>query len=75
MIAPFSAAFITIISYTLCISAEMSKNLMEMTKEGSNRNFDIKPYLKKYAVLGSIIIAVSFASAGVTILLFSIVTI
>lgn len=75
MIAPFSAAFITIISYTLCISAEMSKKLMEMTKEGSNGNFDIKPYLKKYAVLGSIIIAVSFASAGVTILLFSIVTI
>ncbi|MGN1328435.1 MAG: stage II sporulation protein M [Eubacterium sp.] len=75
MIVPFSAAFVTVISYTLCISAEMSKNLMILTKEGSNRNFDIKPYLKKYAVLGAVIISVSFASAGVTILLFSVVTI
>lgn len=75
MIAPFSAAFITIISYTLCISAEMSKKLMEMTKEGVSGNFDVKPYLKKYFVLGAILIGVSFICAGVTILLFSIVTI
>ncbi len=74
-IVPFSAAFVTIISYTLCISAEMSKNLMEMAKEGSGRTFDIKPYLKKYGVLGAVIIAVSLADAGITILLSGVVTI
>lgn len=75
MIVPISAAFVTVLSYTLCISAEVSKKLMEITKEGSSTNFDIKPYLKKYAILGAVIIAVSFAGAGITVLLYSVVTI
>lgn len=75
MIVPFSAAFVTIISYTLCISADMSKSLINLTREGSNGNFNIKPYLKKYAIIGTLTVAVSFLSAGVTVLLSNLVTI
>ncbi|MCD7797574.1 MAG: hypothetical protein LUG95_08315 [Clostridiales bacterium] len=48
MIIPSVAIFVTIIIYTLCISADMSKNLVKITKQEGGVTFEIKPYLKKY---------------------------
>lgn len=75
MVVPFSAAYVTIISYTLRISSKMSKNLIEVTKEGSTSEFNLKPYVKQYAVIGAVIIIMSLISAGVTTLFFGVVTI
>lgn len=75
MIVPFYTVFSTIIIYTLRISAEMSKTLMHLTKEGSGPTFTIKPFIRNYAIAAAVIIAASFFSAGVTVLLFNVVTI
>lgn len=75
MIVPFCTLFALLISYTLSISAQMSKSLLEITKEGNSEKFDIKPYMKKYSIVGSIIIVASFFNAGITVLLYQIVTI
>lgn len=76
MIVPFVAMFLTIIVYAIQISAQMSKELMDITKDGlANGKYDLKPHLKKLLILGMCIIGVSFISAGLTSLLFGVVTI
>lgn len=75
MIIPFCSVFVTAISYTLRISAEISKSLMSLTKEGSSGGFDIRPYAKEYAIIGTAIIISCLASAGITVLLSKLVTI
>ncbi|MGN0521796.1 MAG: hypothetical protein ACI4IQ_04065, partial [Eubacterium sp.] len=76
MIIPFVALFQTVIAFTIKISTEMSKNLAKIAKNGSaSEGIDIKPYLKKYLILGISIIIAAFVNAGLTTILFSVVTI
>ncbi len=76
MIVPFIALFLTVIAFTIKISTDMSKNLVNMAKNGADTNgMDLKPYLKKYLILGLSMILASLANAGISTLLFSVVTI
>lgn len=76
MLVPFAALFLTVIGYSIDISAKMSKKLIDITKNGLNgEKYDIKPYLKQFLILGVLIIVLSFASAGMTTLLTGVVTI
>ncbi len=76
MLVPFAALFLTVIGYSIDISAKMSKKLIDITKNGLNgEKYDIKPYLKNFLILGVLIIIISFASAGMTTLLTGVVTI
>lgn len=75
MIVPFIALFLTILSFTIKLSTDLSKSLIEIAKNNTNSNsLDVKPYLKKYLLLGLSIIVTAFADAGITTILFSIVS-
>ncbi len=76
MIIPFVSAFLTIISYSIEYSSEMSLNIYEIAKNNDrSKKYDIKPYLNKIFIFGMLIIAVSFISSVIKNLLFGIVTI
>lgn len=76
MIIPFVALFMTVIAFAIKISTEMSKKLIDIaTDKTDEKKLEIKPYLKKYLILGLCIIGAAFANAGLTTLLFSVVTI
>ena len=76
MIIPYIALFITVISFTIKTSNELSAKLINLTKgEGDAQKFELPPYLKKYLLCFGVIILVSIVDSGLTKLLFSVVTI
>lgn len=75
MIIPYIAMFITVISFTINTSNDLSSRLVELTKGESDKKFELTPYLKKYMLYFLVIIAVSLCDSGLTKLLFSVVTI
>lgn len=75
MLIPFAAMFITIISYTIQISADLSKKLLKMTKKENTDDFNVKPSVKKYLLLALFIVITSLTEACLTNLLCSVVTI
>lgn len=74
MIIPHIALFLTVIAYTIKISTDLSKSLMGMAKN-CEKEFNVKPYIKKYLIMAVCIVITSFIDAGLSCLLFSVVTI
>lgn len=75
MLIPFAAMFITIITYTIQISSDLSKSLNKLTKKENTDDFNVKPSVKKYLILALFIVITSLIEACLTNLLFSVVTI
>lgn len=75
MIAPFAALFLTVLIFVIQTSSEMSKEILNITKNKLDYKLDVKPTLKKFLIYGIIIILFSAASALIEILLKSVVTI
>lgn len=76
MIIPFTALFLTVIAYAIKISTELTKKLIELTTNKEfNKKLEVKPFLKSYLLLGLCVIGTAFLNAGMTKLLFSVVTI
>lgn len=75
MIIPYIALFITVISFTINTSNNLSSKLINLTKGEGEKKFELTPYLKKYLLYFGIIIAVSLFDSGLTKMLFSVVTI
>ncbi len=76
MIIPFVALFLTVIASAIKISTQMSKKLADMAMSKSEeKSLEIKPFLHTYLILGICVAAAAFAKAGLTALLFSVVTI
>lgn len=75
MIIPYIALFITVISFTINTSNELSSKLINLTKGEGEKKFELTPYLKKYLLYFAVIIAVSLLDSGLTKVLFSVVTI
>lgn len=75
MIIPYIALFITVISFTINTSNDLSSRLINLTKGEGEKKFELTPYLKKYLLYFGVIIAVSLLDSGLTKMLFSVVTI
>lgn len=77
MIVPFSALFVTVIALTIEISTNLSKNILNCTKntDSSESRVNIKEYTKKYLIYAVLILAVSAINSVMTCLLYSVVTI
>lgn len=76
MLVPYAALFLTVISFTIKLSAELSKQIVGITKNASeNTEFSLKPYIKKYLLLALCIAVTALIDAGLTSLLFTVVTI
>jgi len=75
MLIPFAAMFITIITYAIQISSDLSKRLIKLTKKENTDDFNVKPSVKKYLILALFIVITSLIEACLTNLLFSVVTI
>lgn len=75
MIAPFAALFLTVLIFVIQTSSDMSKQIVDITKNKHDYKLEIKPTLRKFLVYGLIIIAFSGASALIETLLKSVVTI
>lgn len=77
MIVPFSALFVTVIALTIEVSTNLSKNILNCTKntETGESNINIKEYTKKYLIFAVLILAVSAVNSVMTCLLYSVVTI
>lgn len=74
MIIPHIALFLTAIAYTIKISTDLSKSLMDITKN-NEKEFNVKSYIKKYLIMALCIILTALIDAGLSCLLFSVVTI
>lgn len=75
MIVPYTALFVTVITYTMKVSTELSKRIRGLTKGEGEPNFEMLPYLKKYLILSVIVAAAAAVNTGLTKLLFAVVTI
>ncbi|MGN0535230.1 MAG: stage II sporulation protein M [Eubacterium sp.] len=75
MIVPYTALFVTVITYTMKVSTELSKRIRSLTKGEGEQNFEMLPYLKKYLILSVVVAAAAAVNAGLTKLLFAVVTI
>lgn len=76
MLVPYAALFLTVITFTIQISSNLSKVLMSITKKSEeNTQLNLKPYIKKYFILALCIGVTALIDAGLTNLLFTVVTI
>lgn len=76
MLVPYAALFLTVITFTIQISSNLSKELMSITKKSEeNTQLNLKPYIKKYFILALCIAVTALIDAGLTNLLFTVVTI
>ncbi|MGN1201981.1 MAG: stage II sporulation protein M [Eubacterium sp.] len=76
MLIPFAALFLTVIAFTIKLSSSLSKELISITKNtDEHTEFNLKPYIKKYLILALCIVITALADAGLTSLLFTVVTI
>ena len=75
MIVPYIALFMSILSYTISTTSDLSTSLIKLAKgEGSN-HIELPPYYKKYLIYFVMIIAVAVLDSVLTKLLATIVTI
>ena len=75
MIAPFAALFLTVLIFVIQTSSNMSKQIVDITKNNLDYKLDVKPTLRKFLIYGLIIIAFSGVCALIETLLKSVVTI
>ena len=75
MIAPFAAAFLTVLIFAINTGSDMSKEIVKLTKNQENYKLDVKPTMKKFLIYGTVLIVVSALSALLETLLRSVVTI
>mgnify|MGYP000040828106 FL=1 len=75
MIAPFAAAFLTVLIFAINTGSDMSKQIVKLTKNQENYKLDVKPTMKKFLIYGTVLIVVSALSALLETLLRSVVTI
>ena len=75
MIVPFISLYITILSFVIKESIDLSEKLIALAKGEGGEKIDLPPYLKKYMLYFLIIIAIALLSSGLTKLLLSVVTI
>lgn len=75
MIVPFVALYLSILSYVIIESIELSNNIILVTKGEGHTKIDMSPYLKKYSIYFIITILITMLSTGLTKLLLSVVTI
>ena len=75
MIAPFAALFLTVLIFVIQTSSNMSKQIVNITKNNLDYKLEVKPTLRKFLIYGLIIIAFSGVCALIETLLKSVVTI
>lgn len=76
MLVPYTALFLTVISFAVNESAALSKKLIMLTKNKSSvSEFSLMPHIKKYIILAVGVALTAITDAGLTCLLFSVVTI
>lgn len=75
MIVPYTALFITVISFVINNSTSLSKDIRALTKGERELNFDLAPYIKEYLILALIITVVALIDCSLTKLLINVVTI
>lgn len=75
MIAPFAAAFLTVLIYAINAGSDMSKQIVNLTKNQGDFKFDVKPTMKKFLIYGIVLIITSAVSALLETLIRSVVTI
>lgn len=76
MLVPYIALFLTIIAFTIKLSTSLSKQLISLTKNtDEHAELSLKPYIKEYLIFALCITITSLLEAGLTNLLFTIVTI
>ncbi len=76
MLVPYIALFLTVIAFTIKLSTSLSKELIGLTKNSDEHTeLSLKPYIKKYLLFALCIAITSLIDAGLTNLLFTIVTI
>lgn len=76
MLVPYIALFLTVIAFTIKLSTSLSKQLISLTKNtDEHTELSLKPYIKKYLIFALCITITSLLEAGLTNLLFTIVTI
>ena len=75
MIAPFTALFLTVLIFVIQTSSNMSKQIVDITKNNLDYKLEVKPTLRKFLIYGLIIIAFSGVCALIETLLKSVVTI
>ena len=75
MIAPFAALFLTVLIFVIQTSSNMSKQIVDITKNNLDYKLEVKPTLRKFLIYGLIIIAFSGVCALIETLLKSVVTI
>lgn len=75
MIAPFAALFLTVLIFVIQTSSNMSKQIVDLTKNNLDYKLEVKPTLRKFLIYGLIIIAFSGVCALIETLLKSVVTI
>lgn len=76
MLVPYVALFLTVIAFTINLSTSLSKELISLTKNSDEHmELSLKPYIKKYLLFALCIAVTALIDAGLTNLLFTIVTI
>lgn len=76
MLVPYIALFLTVIAFTIKLSTSLSKELIGLTKNSDEHTeLSLKPYIRKYLLFALCIAITSLIDAGLTNLLFTIVTI
>lgn len=76
MLIPYIALFLTVIAFAIKQSTSLSKQLVSVTKSSEeNSTFSIKPYVKKYLILALCVAVTALIDAGLTSLLYTVVTI
>ncbi len=76
MLIPFAALFLTVIAFTIQISAELSKKLVSLSRgEKDSEEFEIKKYIKSYLLFALLVILTAVLNSALSCLLFSVVTI
>lgn len=74
MVVPYAALFFTVVAFGIEASTNLSKQLMNITKNESN-GFDLRDYIKKYIILAVCIVISAILNALLNNLLYSVVTI
>lgn len=77
MIIPECAAFLTVLIYTIKLSAQLSKNIYAFTtkKTDTEENFTLSPYLKSFFIYALCVTVISAVNAAIIYLLANIITI
>ena len=71
----FAALFLTVLIFVIQTSSNMSKQIVDITKNNLDYKLEVKPTLRKFLIYGLIIIAFSGVCALIETLLKSVVTI